>query len=375
MADKDFYDILGVSRDASKEDIKKAYKRLAKKYHPDLNKSDPKASDKFKEINEAASVLTDDQKRAQYNRFGTSNGAAGARNGFDFSGAGGGFGDDFGFSDIFESFFGGTTRRGTRPKRGSDLRFDIEITLEQAAKGAESNVILPKTETCSHCNGTGAESDADLQTCPDCNGTGQVKQTQRTPFGIFSTAAVCQNCRGAGKIIKKFCHKCKGEGKTKVKKKILIVIPPGADTGTRLRISAEGEAGDKGAPPGDLYVFIHVKAHKLFERDADNIILSIPMSFVQATLGDSVSVPTLEGNAQLKIPAGTQTGTIFKLKGKGIPHLNGYGSGDQLVVAEINVPKSLSSKQKSLLKEFANLSEDSEKPQKSFFKKIKDILD
>ncbi|MFW5746113.1 MAG: molecular chaperone DnaJ [Nanoarchaeota archaeon] len=378
MTDEDYYDVLGVSREASKEEIKKAYKKLAKKYHPDLNKEDPQAADTFKKINEAASVLTDDQKRQQYDQFGKAGAqfGGGAQSGFDFSGFGGGFEDAFGFSDIFESFFGGGGGRKRRgPRRGSDLRFDLEITLEQAAEGITTHVTIPKLDTCPQCHGTGAQDPEDVVTCPECQGRGQTTRAQRTPFGIVQTSAVCGNCRGSGKIIKNFCNECKGEGKIKTKKKIEINVPAGVDTGTRLRIGQEGEPGDPGAPAGDLYVVIHVKHHPVFDRDGDDIVVTVPVSFVQATLGDEIVVPALGGKAKVKIPSGTQSGTVFKLSGKGIPHLNGYGNGDELVVVDIQVPKKLNKRQKEALQSFAKASGDDSTPQKSFLDKIKDMLD
>lgn len=367
MADKDYYDILGVARDATRDDIKRAYKKLAKKYHPDINKEDPEAADRFKEINEAAAVLSDEQKRAQYDRFGTTEGFAnsgGAQSGFDFS-------DFGGFGDIFESFFGG--RRG--PRRGSDLRFDIEITLEQVAKGAKTQVTIPKMDVCESCSGSGAKTPDDISTCPECDGRGQVTRAQRTPFGIFQSTATCPNCRGDGKVIKDFCTECRGEGKVRKKKKLDIDIPAGAPEGTRLRISGEGEAGEKGAPPGDLYIVVHVKEHDLFERDGDDLIISVPISFTQAALGDEISVPTIDKKARVKIPAGTQTGTAFRLRDMGLPHMRGHGKGDQLVVVEVQVPTKLNAKQKKVLEEFRTLSGEDATPSKSLFDKIKDIWD
>ena len=307
---KDYYKILGVEKDASREQIKKAYKRLAKKYHPDLNKDDPKAADKFKEINEAAAVLGDEKRRSHYDKFGTAEGMGG------FGGGPGGFsgmGEGFGFEDIFESFFGGDMsgifggrRRG--PRRGSDLRFDLEIQLEDAAFGAEKTVVIPKLVKCDHCDGKGVESESDVETCKTCDGRGAVRETKRTPFGMFQQTTTCRDCRGTGEKITKPCNVCDGEARVHKNKKLEIKIPAGVEEGTKLRISGEGEAGERNAGPGDLYVVIHIKEHKIFDRDEHDILLEVPISFKQACLGDQIEVPTLEGKATLKIPAGTQPG-------------------------------------------------------------------
>lgn len=351
---KDYYEILGVSRDASKEEIKKAYKKLAKKYHPDLNKDNPEAADKFKEINEAASVLGDDQKRQQYDQFGSAGeqfSGEGGFGGFDFSDfmSGGSF--DFG--DIFDQVFGGGRRRQRAgPRRGSDLRYDLEIELEDAVFGAKKEIIVPRLETCTKCRGSGAENESDIETCSQCKGTGRMTQTRRTPFGIFQSTTVCNKCRGQGKYIKNECSMCDGTGLVKKTRKIEIEIPPGADDGNQLRVSGEGEAGPKGGPQGDLYVFIHVKPHKIFERRDDDLFLEMPVSFATAALGGEIEVPTIDGKAKLKIPAGTQPGTVFRMKSKGVPSLRGYGRGSQNIQVNVQVPKKLSSKQKKLIREF-----------------------
>jgi len=368
---KDYYETLGVSKDASKEEIKKAYKKLAKQYHPDINK-DPSASEKFKEINEAAAVLSDEQKRKQYDQFGSAEGFSGF-NGFDFSemfGGREGF-DSFDFGDIFDSFFGGGgSRRGRRngPVRGSDLRFDIEINLEDAFLGIKKNVVIPRNETCEKCDGTGAKSKSDIKTCPDCNGSGQIRRTQQTPFGMFATTGPCRTCNGQGKVVKEFCDFCDGAGRTEKNRKIEITIPAGVETGSRLRIKGEGEAGLKGGPSGDLYVVIHVKEHDIFKREEDDVLIDVHISFTQAVLGDEINVPVLpDGNAKLKIPSGTQPSTIFRMRGKGIPHVRGYGSGDQLVKVIVDVPTKLNKKQKELVQ---NLHEEllgKPKKKKGFF--------
>ena len=347
---KDYYKILGVSKNATKDEVKKAYKRLAKKYHPDLNKDDPDAESKFKEINEAAAILADDEKRSQYDQFGTAESPFGGVGGFNFEDIMSGFD----FDSIFESFFGGNIFGGRRrgPRRGSDLRYDMEITLEEAAQGTKKTIAVPRAETCPECKGTGAKSDADIVNCPDCEGTGVSRRTMRTPFGMFSTQTTCRRCHGEGSMIKNPCKKCHGEGKIEITRKIEISIPAGAETGTNLRIHGEGEAGERGAETGDLYVIIHQKKHKLFERHGNDIYTEVPVSFVTAALGEEIEVPTLESKAKLKIPAGTQTDTVFRMKGKGIPSLHGYGKGSELIKVIVETPKKLTKKQKELLKEF-----------------------
>jgi molecular chaperone DnaJ len=361
---KDYYKILGVSENASKEDIKKAYKRLAKKYHPDLNKSDPDAAEKFKEINEAASVLGDEKKRAQYDRFGsTSEGFGGGTGGFDFSDFG--FSDfGFDFEDIFDTFFSrGFGRHSRGPRRGADLRYDLEITLEEAAFGTKKNIVVPRMEKCDECNGTGALSDSDINVCDKCNGRGRVQNIKRTPFGIFSTTTTCPKCRGEGKVITKPCPKCNGTGLVHHDRKIEIKIPNGIDDGNELRIPGGGEAGTKNGAPGDLYVVVHIRPHDIFSRSGNDINIEIPISFSQAALGDEINVPTLKGKAKLKIPQGTQTNTIFRMKGKGIPNLHGYGAGSENVQVVVKTPTKLTKKQKELLREL----EKNTKNKKGFF--------
>ncbi len=359
---KDYYETLGISKDASKDEIKRAYKKLAKKYHPDLNKADGN-EEKFKEINEAHKVLSDDNARANYDRFGT------AGEGFDFNGAGGfeGGGFDFGnMNDIFDMFFGGGGRRGGRsgPVRGSDLRFDMEIKLEDAAFGAEKHITIPRTESCKKCEGKGVEKESDIVSCDQCNGTGMMNRTQRTPFGMFSTSHPCNKCNGTGRFIKKPCKKCDGRGVEDVKTKIKVTIPPGVDTGTRLRIAGEGEAGIRNGGNGDLYVVMHVMEHELFTREGNDLNIDMPISFVQAAMGAEIEVPTLDGKATLKIPSGTQTDTVFKMRNKGIPSLRGYGKGSENVKVVVQVPKKLSKKQKEALMDFER---DSTKKKKGLF--------
>jgi molecular chaperone DnaJ len=362
---KDYYDILGVNKNASKEEIKKAYKKLAKKYHPDISKEEDTET-KFKEINEAAAVLGDEKKRAQYDQYGAE-GVKYSNNmgGFDFSDfmRGGGFD----FDDIFDSFFGGGRgdifgRGGRgRNRRGRNLRFDIEIDLKDAAFGVTKTIVIPKLEKCSKCDGKGAVNDSDIKVCGTCHGTGMIKETKRTPFGVFATSRECHSCHGVGKEIKNPCPVCDGDGRERKNKKLKIKIPAGVETGMRLQVQSEGEAGEFNGPPGDLFVMIHVKEHEIFERRGNDLILELPVRFAQMVLGDDVQIPTLKEDIKMKIPAGTQSNTIFKLKGKGIPYLNSYGQGDLLVKVVVEVPENLTKKQKELLKEFDGEIKDKKK--------------
>jgi len=364
MAEKDYYKILGVSRNASKEEIKKAYKRLAKKYHPDLNPDDPKAAEKFKEINEAASVLGDDEKRKQYDMYGSEGLKFGAgRGGFDFSGfdfSGFDFSDfgfdRFDFDSIFDTFFSGGFRsrrssafRTPRTSRGRDLTYDLYITLEEAAKGVKKKIRVTKNYVCEECSGRGGRG---IITCPDCHGTGIYRETRRTAFGLFQTSTTCRACNGTGESIREPCEACDGTGRVRRTRLIEVDVPAGIMDGAKLRVAGEGEAGYRGAKPGDLYLLIRVKPHELFERRGDDLFLNHTISFVQAVLGGKVKVPTIDGEATLKIPPGTQPGTVLRMRGKGIKHLHGFGRGDQLVRINIEVPKKLSKKQEKLLREF-----------------------
>jgi molecular chaperone DnaJ len=376
MDKRDYYEVLGVSRNATSDEIKKAYRKLARKYHPDANPDDKDAEAKFKEISEAYVVLSDPEKRAGYDRFGHA--------GADGLGFGGfeGFGDFGGLGDIFEMFFGGggRTRRRTGPERGQDIQTDMEISLKEAAFGLEREVKVPRVETCGTCGGSGAAAGSKPKTCLACAGTGQVQFTQSTPFGRIVQSRTCDRCRGTGQVIEKPCPTCRGAGSVRKTRSIKVKVPPGVDNGSRLRLAGEGEAGTRGGPPGDLYVYIHVKQHKLFRREGDDLICEIPLSFVQAALGDEIDVPTLEGKEKLKIPEGTQPGTVFRIRGKGVPHLSGFGRGDQHVRIKVMIPGKLSEKQKELLREFARL-DNGESVQgkgqagdKSFFEKMKDAF-
>ena len=363
---KDYYEILGVSKDASDADIKKAFRKLAIKYHPDKNRDDPKAAEeKFKEINEAYSVLSDKNKRAQYDQFGPDafqNGGAGAggfgQGGFGGFGQGGfgGFGQNGfgGFGDIFDTFFGGQgSRQSNGPERGADLRFDVDITFENAAFGVEMEIQVPKNETCDHCKGSGAEPGSDVETCPVCHGTGQQRVVQNTPFGQMVNVRTCSHCGGTGKIVKHKCKNCHGEGTVKVRKKLKIKIPAGVDDGARLRVAGEGEPGIRGGGHGDLYVYIYVRKHPKFSRQGNDVISEETISFTQAAMGATIRVETLDGKVDLKVPAGTQYGTIFRIKERGIPYLRSSRRGDHHVVIKVETPRKLNDKQRELLKEFA----------------------
>ncbi|MBU2639057.1 MAG: molecular chaperone DnaJ [Nanoarchaeota archaeon] len=363
---KDYYHILGVKKGASEEEVKAAYKSLAKKYHPDLNK-EAGTAEKFKEVNEAYSVLSDKNKRQNYDRFGSEEGF----NQQGFSGFGN-FNMDDAFS-IFESFFRGSPFGFSRGRqRGADLSYSMDISFEEAAFGAEKKIQIEKHEKCDACNGTGAEN-GELDSCKTCNGNGMVKKVFRTPFGIMSQAGPCPECRGEGSSAKVKCKKCHGSGKLKKTKNITIKIPAGVDSGSTLRMAGEGEAGERGTASGNLYIELDVKPHKLFEREGNEIYLEYPVTFAQAALGDEVKVPTLHGDVSMKIPAGTQTDTLFKLKGKGVPYADG-GNGDELVKVVVKVPEKLSKKQRDLLEEFAGITREKLKPRKSIIGKMKDAF-
>lgn len=377
---KDFYQTLGVDKTASKDELKKAYRKLAMKYHPDQNKDNPEAEAKFKEINEAYDILKDDQKRAAYDQFGEA-----AFDGSMGGGAGGfqgGFGGAGAFSDIFEDMFGdfmgGNQGRGNS-SRGSDLQYTLEITLEEAFKGKEAKIKVPVNETCDACNGTGSEDEGGAATCPTCDGAGRVRQQQ----GFFTIERTCPTCDGQGTIIKNPCKKCNGSGRVKKEKNLQIKVPAGVDSGRRIRLSGEGEAGLRGGPRGDLFVLLAIKPHKLFKRDGANLLCRVPIPVTKAALGGDIEVPTIEGKAsKVKIPAGTQTGQQFRLKGKGMSMMQNSNRGDLFIEIFVETPVNLDKKQQDLLKQLdkdigdGKSGSDKHSPESSgFFKKVGDLWD
>ncbi len=381
MADKrDYYEVLGVAKSATDADLKSAYRKLAKKYHPDLNKDNKEAEEKFKEVNEAYEVLSNAQKRQKYDQFGF----AGVDPNFGAGGGyGGGFGgfEDFDLGDIFGSFFGGGFGGGgfggggarrNAPTRGESLRVSLVLSFEEAAFGCTKEISVTKTEKCSECGGSGAEKGTSAETCANCHGTGAVKTTRRTPLGMVSSSSVCPNCRGTGKIIKSPCKKCNGSGKERVSRKLSVNIPAGIDDGQTVSLRGEGNAGTNGGPNGDVLITVSVRPHHLLVRDGTSIYCEVPITFTQAVLGAEIEVPTLDGKVKYTVPEGTQTGTVFRLRGKGVPVLNSSRRGDQFVTVNIEVPKNLNQKQKDLLVEFSkSVGEDGYTARKSFFEKLK----
>lgn len=379
---RDYYEVLGVDKSASDDELKKAYRKAAKKYHPDINPDNAEAERKFKEVNEAYEILSDSQKRARYDQFGHAGvdpnfGAGGAGGGW-----GGGFTGDFGdLGDIFSSFFGGggfggTSRRNPNaPRRGNDASAVVNISFEEAAKGCTKTVKVTKIDNCDECGGTGAQKGSSAKTCPVCHGTGQVTSVQRTPFGQMQTQSVCNNCHGGGKIIEKPCSKCAGKGRIRHTVEKSVDIPAGIDDGQIISIRGGGDAGANGGPAGDLRISVNVRPHPIFERDGFDVYCEIPITFTEAALGAEIIVPTLDGKVKLNIHEGTQHGNEFKLKGKGIQRLHYAGKGDQYVRILVEVPKDLSKAQKQKLREFEDLSEDKNyKKQKSFMDKVKDFF-
>ena len=376
---RDYYEILGVDKKASVDGIKSSYRKLAMQFHPDRNKS-PDAEEKFKEISEAYAVLSDQNKRQQYDQFGHAGidmrysqedifkGAApdieDILRDFGVSGfGGGGFGRG---GSIFDIFFGGGGERREGPRRGSDILYELAIDFEDAASGKKIEIEIPRSEICDTCHGSGAKPGTSPRTFPTCQGSGQMNRTQNTPFGRFMTTSTCGTCRGAGNVIDFPCTTCHGSGAVQRKRKLEVKIPQGVDTGSRLRVPGEGEAGEKGGPTGDLYVDIYVKPHHIFKREENDIIMEATISFTQAALGDEIVVPTLDGKAKMKIPPGTQNGQIFRLRGKGFPSLHMSGKGDELVKIKVEVPTRLNDRQKQLLRELAEASGEKIKS-KGFF--------
>ena len=374
---RDYYEVLGVGQNATDEEVKRAYRKLAVKFHPDKNPDDPHAEEKFKELGEAYDVLMDPDKRAAYDHYGHAAFASGGggfgrgsfhdpfeifREVFGGGGVGGG---------IFETFFGGGGTRTDDQRRGSDLRYDMEIKLEEAAFGADKQIEIEKLDTFDQCSGSGAEPGSRKISCPACGGRGQVVSSR----GFFHISQTCPRCRGAGEIIEKPCPKCRGEGRMEKLSRVKVQIPAGIREGTRLRLLGNGEAGINGAPTGDLYVIIHIKEHKIFQREGDDLYCELPISFSVAALGGEIDVPTLEGKAQLKVPAGTQGGQLFKLRGKGIVNVNGRGRGDLFARLIVEVPTQLNTEQRNKLEEFAALCSDQNTPmRKSFFERAREFF-
>lgn len=369
MADKrDYYEVLGVSRSADAGELKRAYRRLAKQFHPDANPGDHTAEEQFKEASEAYEVLSDDQKRRAYDAYGHA--GLGGAGGAGFQGFND-LGDLFGFGDIFGSIFGGRGQR-SGPRRGSDLQYHMEIDFEEAAFGVKRSVTIPREDRCGECKGKGAAEDSSIRQCPVCRGTGQETISQ----GFFSIQRACGQCSGRGSIITKPCPDCGGRGRIEREHEIEVTVPAGVDTGSRLRLSGEGEAGTLGGPSGDLYVVITVKEHEHFRRDGDDVWMRHPLGICQATLGATIDVPTLYGSHKLKIPEGTQSGKTFKIRGAGIDNVRGYGRGDQMVEVFVVTPTHLTPEQRELLEAFADAGGDQcEAPKKSFFQRVKEAFE
>jgi molecular chaperone DnaJ len=368
---RDYYEVLSVTRTATDQEIKSAYRRLAVKYHPDKNPNDATAEEKFKEAAEAYSVLSDAEQRRRYDRFGhagvSSSAGAGNWGAPGFGGIEDILGDLFGFGDVFGGARGGT-RRSTA-QRGADLRYDLEISLEEAAKGMTAQLRIPRLETCETCKGSGAKAGTQPETCSTCSGSGQVRYQQ----GFFSVARTCHVCRGAGRIVKDPCETCSGAGRVEREKQMEVKIPAGVETGSRLRVSGEGESGVQGGAPGDLYVVIHVAEHDQFERQGSNLYEAVPISFAQAALGADIMVKTLDGDEKLKVPMGTQTGTVFRLRGKGMPALGGRGRGDLFVSVTVMTPTTLTREQRKLLEQLAEV-ENKDLEDKGLVDKVRDIF-
>ncbi|MDO6481178.1 molecular chaperone DnaJ [Shimia thalassica] len=374
MAKRDFYEVLGVNKGASADEIKKAYRKKAKELHPDRNADNPEAESQFKEANEAYEILKDAEKKAAYDRFGHQAfeggmGGGGPRGGQgDFSSA---FSDVF--DDLFGDFMGGRGGGGRqRASRGADLRYNLRVSLEDAFSGIQKTINVPTSVQCDSCDGSGAEGGAEPTTCPTCSGMGKVRAQQ----GFFTVERTCPTCSGMGQIIKNPCKACAGHGRVEKDRALSVNIPAGVETGTRIRLAGEGEAGMRGGPSGDLYIFIEVDQHELFERDSVNLFCRVPVSMVSASLGGDIEVPTIDGGrSRVKIPSGSQSGRQMRLRGKGMPALRGGGSGDMFIELAVETPVNLTSRQKELLREFEELSEDNDPESKSFFKSVKSFWD
>ena len=382
MPTKDFYEVLGVSRSANADEIKRAYRGLARKHHPDVADNKAEAEHRFKEINEAYEVLSDPQKRAQYDRYGTvGNGAGGMGGGFgDFGFGGQGFGGGGGFGDIFDIFFGDrmgaqqqAQARRSGPARGSDLRYDLEITLEDAFAGTTREIQFNHLAQCETCHGSGAAPGTLVVPCSGCSGTGVMRMVRQTPLGQFVTQSTCTQCGGEGQVIQQPCQDCAGRGRREVERKLTVKVPAGVDDGSRIRINGNGEAGIRGGPPGDLYVYLSIKPHPLFKRDGMDTYVDVPISFPQAALGAQVTVPTLEGDLPLAVHAGTQSGTTYRMRGHGMPSVRGTQRGDHVVTVHVVVPSKVNKRQRELLEEYARAGGDRVE-ERSFFDKVKDAF-
>lgn len=367
MSKRDYYEVLGVSQSASQDELKKAYRGLARKLHPDVNKDDSQAEEKFKEVSEAYEVLSDDGKRAQYDRFGHQDPSAGG-----FQGGG----DFNGFGDIFDMFFGGNGGRQRGPQRGADLEYTMAIEFKEAAFGLKKEIEIPRTESCEVCSGSGAKPGTQVETCSTCKGSGAQEFVSNTPLGRMVNRRTCPTCQGTGKKIATPCTACRGSGVVRKRRKLEVNIPPGVDTGTRMRITGAGEAGERGAPSGDLYIVVRVNRHEFFEREGNDIYCEVPVTFVQAALGDEITVPTLYGRETIRIPEGTQTSTMFHLRGKGMPRLgNGISKGDQHVRVVLQTPSRLTDRQKELFRELSReFGEENHEQSRSFFDRVKSAL-
>jgi len=366
---RDYYEVLGLDRSASEAEIKKAFRKLAFECHPDRNREDG-AEERFKEVNEAYEVLSDPERRANYDRFGHM--GEGFGRGFE------GFDIFRGFGDIFDSFFGGATTAARRaPQQGADLRYNLTISFEEAVFGCEKEIEIERIENCSHCHGVGSTPGSQPSRCPQCNGSGQVRRVQQSIFGRFVNVTTCARCQGEGRIITDPCPQCRGSGKEKKKRRIAVTIPGGVDDGSQIRISAEGNAGSWGAGPGNLYVVLSVREHPVFKRRGDDIFYDLAINFAQAALGAEVDVPTVDSPVSLKIPPGTQTGKLFRLGGKGVPHVKGGGRGDHLVLVHVISPQSLDERQRELFEELAKTLAEASMPKedKGFFRRIRDVFD
>ncbi len=373
---RDYYEVLGLGRNASPEEIKRAYRKLAMQYHPDRN-PEKGAAEQFKEVKEAYEVLNDPEKRSRYDQSGH----AGVDGGFGAGGMGGfeGFGGGFPFGDIFETFFGGggaTSARRRAPARGTDLRYDLTIEFEEAVFGTEKELEIPRMEMCHVCSGSGAEPGTQPVPCPKCNGTGEFRRVQQSILGQFVNVTMCNHCHGEGRVNASPCKNCGGQGRERVVRRIKVVIPAGVDDSSQIRLTGEGEPGMNGGPRGNLYVVVDVKPHRYFRREANDIVIDLPVNIAQAALGAEVEVPTVDGPAMLKIPAGTQSGRVLRLKGKGVPFLRDRGRGDQLVRISVTIPTNLSDKQKKLMRELGETFGQEVTPQenKGFFDKVKDAF-